>query len=317
MNRILKAMHFAAYRYNYTRAPKLNHKLPIDVSLELTSHCNQKCSYCYHADKTPFTKGFMTLETATIIIADAAALGVPSIKLNWKGESTLNPHFLQITKIAKEHATDSTFIERLTNSNFKFPNSRDSIFEGLANQTKVKISFDSFIPEVMEAQRAGSIHWLALENINKFYNWPKRKTEIVIQAVRTNLNKDEDIEGEVKRRWPEAQVSIRDMVEGRVENKFVEREGVRARGPERQTCIQAHARLIFNWDGVAFPCCVDISESMPLGEIKTKSIREIFNGKPATELRKALLDGSAFNCGACKSCSSFESYKGYKAPWHS
>lgn len=317
MNQILKAMRFAAYRYNYTRAPKLNHKTPIDVSLELASHCNQKCSYCYHAGQTPFAKGFMDLSTATIIIAEAAALEVPSIKLNWKGESTLNPNFLRITELAKEHATSSTFIERLTNSNFKFANSKDSIFMGLANQTKVKVSFDSFIPAVMESQRAGSVHSLALANIDKFYNWPRRKTEIVIQAVRTNLNKDEDIAGEVKKRWPSAEVSIRDMVEGRVENEFVEREGVRARGIERQSCVQAHARLIFNWDGKAFPCCVDISESMPLGEIKTQSVRDIFNGRPAVELRKALLNKTAFACGACKSCSSFESYAGYKAPWNS
>lgn len=321
IDQLIKPFRFWAYRYNYVNAPKLNHRKPVDVSLELASECNQKCSYCYHADQVslPFKKGFMELKTAQLIIAQAADLRVPSIKLNWKGESTLNPHFKEITEFAKAHADSQTFIERLTNSNFKFNNSRDDIFDGLCNQTKVKVSFDSFIPGVMEKQRAGSLPRLTLRNIDKFYDYPRRKnTEIVIQSVITNLNKDEDIYAEVKKRWPEATVSVRDMVSGRVENQFVSEAENRARDIDnRQSCVQAHARLIFNWDGVAFPCCVDISESMPLGDIKTTDMYQIFQSENALSLRKALLDKSAFSCGACQKCSSFESYGGYKAPWKS
>lgn len=313
-----RRVHYLAYRYNYTRAPRLNHWKPVDVSLELTSHCNQRCSYCYHADKTPFTKGFMEIKTARLIIAQAAALKVPSIKMNWKGESTLNPRFEEITAFAKAHADHATFIERLTNSNFKFPTERDDIFRGLAHQTKVKVSLDSFVPGVMETQRAGSNLAQTLANVTKFYDRPGRETEIVIQAVRTKLNKDEDLKHEIEKRWPGVGVSIRDMVAGRVDTDFVAREEVRARDfDNRQSCVQAHARLIFNWDGVAFPCCVDISESMPLGDIKTTSLPDIFNSEAARQLRKALLDKSAFACGACQKCSSFESFKGYKAPWGS
>lgn len=313
-----RAIHFAAYRYNYTRAPKLNHSKPVDVSLELASECNQRCSYCYHAADTPFKKGIMPLKTAELILAQAAGLSVPAVKLNWKGESTLNPNFAAIAKFAKEHATHSTFIDRLTNSNFKFQNSRSDIFKGLAYQTKVKVSFDSFIPGVMEKQRAGSLPQLTLKNIDTFYHWPGRETELVIQSVITELNANEDIEHEVKRRWPSAQVSIRNMVSGRVENDFVKQNEIISRDEtSRQSCIQAHARLIFNWDGVAFPCCVDISESMPLGNINETDLHAIWKGEKARGLRKALLDKSAFKCGACKSCSSFESYRGYKAPWGS
>jgi radical SAM protein with 4Fe4S-binding SPASM domain len=316
---MLKNIRYLAYRYNYVNAPKLNHTRPIDVSLELASECNQRCSYCYHAAPVPFTKGIMEIDTAKLIIAQAADLEVPSIKLNWKGESTLNPHFKTITEFAKEHANSSTFIERLTNSNFKFRNDREDIFEGLCNQTKVKVSFDSFVPGVMEKQRAGSLPALTLRNIDTFYNHPKRKnTEIVIQSVITTLNKGEDIRAEVKKRWPSATVSIRDMVAGRVENEFVKETENRERDVDnRQSCIQAHARLIFNWDGVAFPCCVDITESMPLGDIKKTDLNKIFKSDAATSLRKSLLDKSAFSCGACKGCSSFESYGGYKAPWSS
>lgn len=311
-----------AYRSRYRNAVTIPTKTPVDVSLELASACNQRCSYCYHADAEhlPFTKGVMDLKTGIKIIEQSAEIGVPSIKFNWKGESTLNPHFEALTALAKSYAGMWTFQDRLTNSNFKFSTTNESIFNGLCNQTKVKVSFDSFNADVMHAQRAGSNHALAKKNITKFYNHPARKnTEIVIQAVRTTLNKDEDIAGEAKKLWPEASVSIRDMVSGRVESAAADSLVARERdASERQSCLQAHARIIFNWEGKAFPCCPDIAETLLLGSIETQTVKEIFNSLTAKRLRKALKDKSIFNCAStCAKCSSFETYKGFKPSWES
>lgn len=316
---LAKKLNFLRYRYEYRYGKSLNLKRPVDVSLELAGICNQWCVYCYHADQKnlPFKKGMMKIETAIKIIEQAAELDVPAIKFNWRGESTLNPHFLAITTFAKSLATHSTFIDRLTNSNFKFKTDREDIFEGLCNQTKVKVSFDSFRKDIFEKQRAGGVYELALANVDKFYNYPKRKdTELVIQAVRTKLNADEDLEGFVKARWPEATASIRDVVEGRVKKdlgEFVSRD----RGDERQSCLQAHVRVIFTHDGKASPCCPSIKDELFIGDIETQTLSEIFNSQLAKQLRKDLKTGKAFELDPCKTCSSFESYAGYKHPWRS
>lgn len=315
-----KTLQYVLYRLKYIYARELKLQKPVDVSLELSSSCSMSCFYCYHNDQEnlPFKKGMMDFKTAQLIILDAANIGVNSIKFNWKGESTLNPRFKEITSLAKSLSNGSTFIDRLTNSNFKFLSTKSDIFEGLCNQTKVKISFDSFIPEVMEKQREGAIHSLIMKNIDIFYNHPNRKdTEIVIQAVRTNLNKDEDLEGQVKRRWPTATLSVRDMVTGRVNNDLKSLENKKRDASERNSCLQAHNRLVFNWAGNAMMCCVDIGEKLNIGNIHEKSIYEIFNSDKALNIRKSLKDKSAFEFDPCKTCSSFESYKNYKAPWSS
>lgn len=308
------------YRFDYRFAKHLGHKKPIDVSLELSSFCNQACGYCYHADpkNLPFTKNHMSYEIAGKILAEAAALEVPAVKFNWKGESTLNPEFAKITRLAKNLSDSTTFIDRLTNSNFKFPIAREDIFEGLCNQTKVKVSYDSFNPQVMEAQRAGSNHAKATMNIDYFYYHPKRKnTELVIQAVRTNLNKDEDLEYEIKRRWPDATASIRDVVGGRLDRDISNLQHVDRDFSERQSCIQAHARVIFNAQGVAFPCCPDIGEKLKIGDIRATSLKEIFNSVEARQLREDLKSKKAFGSNPCASCPSYETYKGYKPKWNS
>lgn len=312
------------YRFKYHNGKHLPLRTPVDVSLELSSECNMACTYCYHAKENekfrPFTKGLMARDTAFRIIDQAAEIGVNSLKMNYRGESTVNPIFWEVTLRAKGLARGSTFIDRITNSNFKFRNDREDIFQGLACQTKVKISYDSFIKEVFEKQRAGGDHALTTKNIDTFYNHPARRTtetEMVIQAVRTQLNKDEDIAGEAKKRWPEATISIRDMVPGRLD-RDVSSMSVRKRDRNnRQSCEQAHVRLMFDWQGTAGPCCPDLSSKIKLGNIHHMSMREIFNGEVARTLRKDLKTGKAFESDPCKGCSSYESFKGFKPVWNS
>jgi len=263
----------------------------------------------------------MSYDIAAKIITQSAELGVNSLKFNWKGESTLNPNFSRLTFMAKHMASGSTFMDRLTNSNFKFNTSRDDIFDGLSNQTKVKVSFDSFDPLVFETQRTGGVHSITLANIDKFYNYPKRiksDTHLVIQAVRTVKNAQEDIFGEVKRRWPSALVSIRDMVTGRKSGDYsaLSYKKIDPRAG-RISCNQAHVRVVFNHAGIGYPCCISIKEEYPLGDISRQHLSDIFGGPEAKRLRKQLKDGSAFDYDMCKNCSSFESYKGFKQPWNS
>jgi radical SAM protein with 4Fe4S-binding SPASM domain len=304
------------YRYKYINAPKLNHTAPVDISLELSSFCTNTCGYCYHADpkKLPFVRGKMTSELADKIIYEAADLGINSIKFNYRGESTMNPIFENVTALAKRLAKGMTFIDRITNSNFNFDPNREDLFRGLCNQTKVKVSFDSFRKEIFEKQRKGSDFEKTLFNMRKFYNYKGRDNEMVIQAVRTLLNKDEDLRGEIKKRFPSATVSIRDCVGGRTD-KNLSSVLLKDRDPSnRISCIQAHARLMINYDGTVQVCCPDITNKLIIGDCKFETISQIWNSDKAKEIRKSLLNKTAFEKSPCKNCSSYESYAGYKPP---
>lgn len=311
------------YRLKYKYAQHLPLTAPVDVSIELSSVCNQRCGYCYWSDpkNLPFEPGKMSLDVAMSILEQAAAIGVNSVKFNWKGEGTLNPNYRDITAYAKILARGSVFIDRIANSNFKIsPKRRDSIFEGLANLTKVKVSYDSFDKKVFETQRAGGSHDLTTENIDLFYNHPRRiksETRIVIQAVRTLLNKNEDILHKTKKRWPSAEVSIRDVVGGRTNDDVSAYLDKKRDVKNRQSCIQAHARVIFNHEGKALPCCPDIAEEHYIGHARNQTVKQIFNSPQAKRLRKDLISKKAFDRDPCKGCSSFESYKGYVGSWDS
>lgn len=315
---IIDRVNYGIYRYKYLNGRRILLKSPVDLMLELSSHCNLSCNYCYHskdnAKNLPFKKGFMSRELAESLLVQGARIGVHSVKFNFRGEGTLHPDYKSISFLARDLAKGSTYIDRIVNSNFKFGREREDIFEALCAMTKIKVSFDSFIPSVLENQRCGAKFDHITANIDKFYNYPGRDNTLVIQAVRTNLNKDEDIEGEVKKRWPEALVSVRDVVSGRKQEDIEELEVRKRDFSQRQPCKQAFARLVVHHDGKVSVCCPDISGKLIIGDANKESLKSIFSSRKAKKIRRDLKSKTAFNLNPCKNCSSYESFKGYRAP---
>lgn len=315
---------YKTYRAEYNNAPNLNLKRPVDIAMELSSHCNLRCPYCYHAaKKVPFVKNFMQLKTGLKILSQAFDARVYSVKFNWRGESTLSPHFLKLTRYAYNlsQLDSSVFIDRISNTNLNFLNDRKDIFEGLSLLTKVKVSIDSLQKDIYETQRARGDFDLICKNIDKLHNYYGDNTTIVLQAVRTSLNEDEDLEHDFKKRWPNSEVSIRDCVENRIDDDHQLSIKKKDRN-ERIPCRQAFARLVFDYDGIAHACCPAFDQSsnvsLRLGNIHERPLLKIFNSPEALILRDDLKTGLAFKLNpACINCSSFETFKGYTPNWDS
>lgn len=307
------------YRIKYHYGRFLPLKKPVDVSMELSSFCNMRCKYCYHTDQDglPFKTDYMEFDLAINILNQIADEKIPSVKFNWRGESSLNPDYVKILHHAANlFDTQGYPFDRLINSNFMFVKNRHAILDAMGRQTKVKVSFDSFIPEVYEHQRSWGIHKHVLRNIDDFYS-KGSNAKLVIQAVRTKLNQDEDIAGQIKERWPDAGISIRDVVAGRNEvdtSEFIDDTRV---GKERIPCRQAFVRLIVAHNGQVSPCCPDIKQELILGNATNNLLVDIFNNEKSNALRASLLDKSAFGFDPCKNCSSHESFAGYKPKWGS
>lgn len=261
----------------------------------------------------------MSFGMAQLVLDDAQEIGANSLKFNYRGESTMNPDFRSIAEYAKKLSCGSVFMDRVLNSNFKFHHDREDIFDGLCDMTKVKVSYDSLNKSVFEKQRSGGDWEKTTKNIDLFYNHKKRKnTELVIQAVRTQLNEHEDLESEIKKKWPSVTVSIRNVVDGRKRNKIDDMLVKRRDFSSRQACLQAFVRLIVHHDGEVVPCCPSIDSSLSIGNVNNESLYNIFNSDKAKTLRKDLKDLSAFGkYKSCINCPSHESFRGYKHPWSS
>ena len=86
-----------------------NHSKPLSLDLELAAICDLACPYCFRQTYVTPDK-IMPKELAFELIDQAAEIGIPSIKFNWRGEPLLHPNINEIIKYAKEKGILDTII---------------------------------------------------------------------------------------------------------------------------------------------------------------------------------------------------------------
>ncbi len=65
--------------------------------------------------------------------------------------------------------------------------------------------------------------------------------------------------------------------------------------------LPTFSRLSILEDGTVVPCCIDL-DAMKLGNIKEKSLKEIWNSDKLKKLRKLHLEGKFYQIPTCKEC---------------
>jgi radical SAM protein with 4Fe4S-binding SPASM domain len=73
------------------------------------------------------------------------------------------------------------------------------------------------------------------------------------------------------------------------------------RSPRPHPCKYLWQSVVIAWDGRVVPCCLDYDAKMPLGDLTTSTLAEIWNGPAYVALREAELAGrnDSALCGNC------------------
>jgi radical SAM protein with 4Fe4S-binding SPASM domain len=72
--------------------------------------------------------------------------------------------------------------------------------------------------------------------------------------------------------------------------------------PRIHPCKHLWTSLVVTWDGRVVPCCYDYDTKQVLGDLKTQTFAEIWNGPAYVELRRAELE-QRNNSELCANCS--------------
>src|SRR3990167_3024990 len=151
----------AGYRAAWDVAHEVTPHIPLDVDIELASLCNLRCPFCFWSSSSHQahirTKGddgqararFMDYGQAIRLIDECAELGVPALKFNSRGESTLHPEYSRVNQYARGLGC---FHDLLVNTHGCVAG---HVIPGLMAATKVMISLDSLVPETYAKMRVG------------------------------------------------------------------------------------------------------------------------------------------------------------------
>lgn len=306
---IIRKIKFLLYRLKWHLAYYFNFKAPLHLDIELTSFCNLNCIFCFRKDKAykKIKNGFIDFELIETILKEAKEIGVKSIKFNWRGEGTL--YYLYEQAISLAHSL-GFFIYINTNLSLNYS---VNFLEMLASKVDVlKVSFDSINEDIYEEIRKNANFKIVIDNIQFLAELRKflKKPKLIISRRVANI-KGLESNKEFKKYFKDRKIDyikfdIRPAMKRNQEeiykNKIINRN-------IRKYCGHPSRRLVISWNGNVYACCVAYfeQEELYLGNIKEKSLKEIWNSRKRKNLISNLKN-NIFN-NACLNCTSKDAYK--------
>lgn len=245
---------------------------PTHLDIEVSSACQLYCPMC---KTTEMVKGginffgYMDFKLYKKIIDECAQASLYSIKLSWRGEPLLNPNIIEMVAYAKKKGIKD--VAFLTNGERFTPKLIGDLID--AGLDWVSISFDGFAEVYNKVRRPAVFEETVrkIEYIRQHREKLKKKKPLIrIQSVRSAIRGQEL---DFLKLWQ----GVADRVNFIADQKRSIDQKDYKHDPS-YICPSPWQRMCISWDGRVAQCCSDYMMGNILGDVKTKSIKEIWHG---------------------------------------
>jgi hypothetical protein len=288
--------HFKDYcvnRYQWFKYPEWHYvaPFPLHVDFEASFRCNLKCPMCFrpHIDRKDY--GDMAFELYQKGIDECAEHGLYSIRLSWRGESTLHPRLVEMVAYAKlKGIKEVSFITNGTLLNESLSN--ELIQAGL---DYITISVDG-LPRHYNRLRAPSTYDGVTERIRRLYELKTRTGAgyplVKVQAIWTYVK--EDPETFYRHFCP-----ITDNISFDPENDYSLRDVPQ---DDAFVCQYPWQRITITWNGGIPLCISDWNASTLIGDLRRQTIREVWLGAEMNHYREQQRNRKRLSIACCRQC---------------
>jgi radical SAM protein with 4Fe4S-binding SPASM domain len=283
---------------SYIRRDEYVSGFPSHLKIELTNYCNLACVFCPH-DQMQRDVGFMD-EALFRNIIDQGSRHVEFIYLHFMGESLVHKKIFDLIRYAKKKGVGTGLS---TNASFLDQKRAEALLTSGLNF--LVISFEGANPATYEAVRRTKNHKKGdfektLANIQNFYRMKARipnGIQSTVQVVQTSESADElqafhDL-------WPEG-VTIKKMKTWG--GQMAELSNGNGQPVLQIPCALPWKELSILWDGTAVLCSNTYDREIALGDVRTQTIREIWNGPEMREIRRRHVEGQVEGIPVCETC---------------
>ena len=290
------------YRSHWIDYPSRHHvsDYPLDLDIEVTSHCNLDCPMCWRTDRLrkdlfgPVEH--MDLGLYRKIVDEAGEGGVAAIKLCLLGEPLMHPNIVEIVRHAKKRG----IVDVMFNTNGVLLTERmaNDLLE--AGIDSIFISFDSEERDTYEKIRVGASFEEVVNNVANLYHL--RNSAVKYSHVQIRVSKvvfPHEGQAEVARFirfW-------QDKADAVGFNTFMKPSESGSEVAEPGACCDMiWQRMSVMTNGDTLPCC---SVNLPLyvlGNLREQSIHELWHGEKMTRLRESHLSGHYGEIPMCATC---------------
>jgi len=284
-------------RVKFRIFPKLDivSGFPSHLDIESASACQMRCPMCYTTYMPDELKGVMKWDLYQSLVDQAAALGVYSIKLSWRGEPLLNKHIVDMVRYAKQRGIRE--VAFLTNAELLTASKAQALVD--AGLDWLSVSADG-VGDVYNRIRAPAIFEETVERVRYLKRYrdekglrrPLIRVQSIMSAVESNPDEFYAAWSEVVDRMNVIADEVRDFDDKQLafDPYFV--------------CAKPWQRLTIAYDGKVHQCISDYAGKKILGDAATQPLREIWHAEAASAVREAFrrhryLDDNP----ACRYCS--------------
>jgi len=286
---------------------------PISMQVDPASLCNFKCTFCPTGDPKLIKQSgraqvFMKLDLFGKIVADISKFerSLKVLKLFKDGEPMLNPHFIDMVKLAKAEPKIER-VETTSNGSKLAPDFNERLvasgidrvvlsIEGVTAErylsfARVRFDYDRFVESVRHlfSIRGGmKLHVKTVAQNLDYALGEDRKFFDTFGPISDGIYIENTVSS-----WPQFAVAgaVADDIDA------YGRETV-----HKELCPYPFYSLSINADGIVSPCCVDWNRDLALGSVATESLLGIWNGAKLGALRKSHLNEGLGANPSCASC---------------
>lgn len=303
------------YLSRWTRRP-IQWGVPFNVSIEPTTTCNLGCPECPSGLKS-FTRptGNMEYDFYRRMV-DEIGDELLYLYFYFQGEPYLHPRFLELVRYAADRN-----IYTVTSTNAHFLTERKAKETVASGLDRILISIDGTTQDTYEQYRVGGSLAKVIEgtkNLVKARHEAGSKTpHIIFQylVVRPNEHQIEEVKKLAKELGvDEVKLKTAQLYDYKNGSDLMPTIDQYSRY-KRQTdgtyqiknellnhCWKLWHSCVITWDGRIVPCCFDKDAQYQLGDLTTKSFREIWESDLYRSFRSRILKGRA-EIDICTNCS--------------
>ena len=288
--------HFKDYcvnRYQWFNYPKWHYvaPFPLHVDFEASFRCNLNCPMCFRPHMDQKNYGDMDFGLFQKGIDECVQNDLYSIRLSWRGESTLNPKIIEMVEYAKKKGIkEVSFISngRLLDGDL----AKGLIQAGLDYLT---VSVDG-LAEHYNRLRKPLTYEEITDKITRFFHLKNQLGNgfplLKIQAIWTYIQEN-----------PAAFYHhfqpITDKIAFDPENDYSLREVPQ---DSAFVCQYPWQRITVTWNGEIPLCISDWNLSTKIGDLHNQTIKEVWQGKVINEFRSRQLNHQRLTIPSCQRC---------------
>jgi len=294
--------------WNYRKRNVILSNLPTLLWIEPTNVCNLRCIMCPNKQIPKEKLGYMEWDVYKKIIDEARTFAC-SAYLLIAGESLLHKDIYRMIRYARENG-----IRPLLNTNGTTLVHEENIQRLLnAEPQHITFAFDGYDKETYEKIRVGARYEKTIEGIVNFLKAKKalgrKKPFVAITTLLVGIEEYGNVE--------KARDEFHQIFAGLPVDEFIEKTPNTWGGTFKETtefyhhepgkdfypCSHLWSTMSIRWDGTVLPCCFDFFNTYTLGNVKERSLRQIWNDEPMRQLRKSMLDGTYTDVNPlCEQC---------------